>query len=160
RKGAGADHATGTITQPYRIPGTPNYPDAKKRARGRTVVATRLIAETDRLWDPAEIEAAFSTDGTQAAKTQPRRKAAGALKRGAPTHDTPRISAAVKRRVAAKVTSEMDRSAQFQSAVAAAVRTGMTPGDLEALMRKHPEGCAGKYLEGTDRLKAEIDRSW
>jgi hypothetical protein len=54
----------------------------------------------------------------------------------------------------------MDRSAQFQSAVAAAVRDGMAPADLEDLMRKHPEGCAGKYLEGTDRLKAEIKRSW
>jgi hypothetical protein len=157
RKGAGADHATGTITQPYRVPGTPNYPDAKKRERGRVTTATKLIAVTDRLWDPTEIEAAFSTGGKQIAKTQPNKKAAGALKQDAPTHD---ISAAVKRRVAAKVTSEMDRSAQFQSAVAAAVRAGMPPHDLEALMRKHPEGCAGKYLEGTDRLRPEIDRSW
>jgi hypothetical protein len=163
RKGVGADHATGTITQPYRIPGTPNYPDAKKRARGRTVVATKLIAVSDvsdHLWDPAKIEAAFSTGETQAAKPQPRGKAAGALKQDSPTQDTPRIPAAVKRRVVAKVTPEMDRSAQFQSAVAAAIRHGMTKDALGDLMRKHPQGCAGKYLEGTDRLKAEIDRSW
>jgi hypothetical protein len=160
RKGAGADHATGTLTQPYRLPGTPNFPDAKKRARGRIVVATKLIATSDRLWDPTEIEAAFSTGKTQTAPIQPRRKAAGALKQDAHTHDTPRIPAAVKRRVAAKVTPQTDRSVQFQSAVAAALRDGMTKGGLEDLMRKHPQGCAGKYLEGTDRLKAEIDRSW
>jgi hypothetical protein len=156
RKSVGADHATGTITQPYRVPGTPNYPDAKKRARGRTVVATKLISISDRLWDPAALEAEFSTNEAQAPDTQPRRKAAGALKQDDPTHDTPHIPAAVKRRVAAIVTPEMDRSAQFQSAVAAAVRDGVTKDDLEALMRKHPEGCAGKYLGGTDRLRPEI----
>jgi hypothetical protein len=81
RKGVGADHATGNIVQPYRVPGTPNYPDAKKRARGRTVVATKLIAISDRLWDPAEIETEFSTAETQPEKAQPRGKAAGALNR-------------------------------------------------------------------------------
>jgi hypothetical protein len=80
RKSVGADHATGNIVQPYRVPGTPNYPDAKKRARGRTVVATKLIAISDRLWGPAEIETEFSTAKTQPEKAQPRRKAAGALK--------------------------------------------------------------------------------
>jgi hypothetical protein len=83
RKATGADANTGTVTQPYRIPGTPNYPDAKKRARGRVVVPTRLISVSDKLWVPTEIEAAFSADGSQATKTQPRRKAAGASN-GAP----------------------------------------------------------------------------
>jgi hypothetical protein len=75
RNSAGADHDTGVITQPYRIPGTPNYPDAKKRARGRIVVPTKLICVSDKLWTPDEIEAAFTTDKTQTADTQPRRKA-------------------------------------------------------------------------------------
>jgi hypothetical protein len=34
------------------------------------------------------------------------------------------------------------------------------PNDLEAEMRKHPDGCAGKYLKSGDRLRAEIDRSY
>src|SRR6516164_4655791 len=42
RKGSGADACTGVITQPYRVPGTPNYPDSKKIARGRMTVLTRL----------------------------------------------------------------------------------------------------------------------
>ena len=54
----------------------------------------------------------------------------------------------------------MDRSAQFQSVVNAAVRAGMTLDQLEAEMRQHPDGCAGKYLESGDRLRAEIDRSY
>src|SRR5262249_50069111 len=150
-KGVGADHATGTITQPYRIPGTPNYPDAKKRARGRTVVATKLIAISDisdHLWNPAKIEAAFSTGKTQEAKTQPRQKAAGALNRGARTRGaTPQAIARVKRKLAAKVTAKTDRSAEFQSAVNAAVRAGMDQDQFEDLAQQHPAGCAGKYLE-------------
>jgi hypothetical protein len=66
-KSAGGDHCSGVITQPFRIPGTPNYPNAKKRARGRVVVPTKLIAVSDKLWTPSEIEAVFSTNKIQAA---------------------------------------------------------------------------------------------
>ena len=95
RKSTGADHNTGTVTQPYRIAGTPNFPDAKKRARGRVVVPTRLISVSDKLWTPAEIEARFSTDGVQATKSQPRRNVAGALNRNAPHRSTPQLVARV-----------------------------------------------------------------
>jgi hypothetical protein len=157
RKSVGADHATGNIVQPYRVPGTPNYPDAKKRARGRTVVATKLIAISDRLWDPAEIKTEFSAAKTQPEKAQPRRKAPGALEQNGRHPSTP---AAVKRRLARKASADMDRSAQFQSVVNAAVRAGMTPDQLEAEMRQYPDGCVGKYLEPSDRLRAEVDRSY
>jgi hypothetical protein len=160
RKAAGADHDTGVITQPYRIPGTPNFPNAKKIARGRATVSTKLIRVSDRLWTPGEIEAAFSTGEMQVAKTQPAGKDVRALKRDGLGRSTPRKSAVVKKKLAAKVTAETDRSTAFQSAVNAAVRAGMTPDDTEALMRQHPDGCAGKYLEGGDRLRAEIDRSY
>jgi hypothetical protein len=162
---ATATDATGVITQPYRVPGTPNLPDARKRDRGRVVVPTQLITVTDKLWGPAEIEAAFSTSKTQAAKTQPAktqpvRKATGALKRPGPTRSTPRLVAAVKRKLAAKVTAGVDRSAKFQSAVNAAVHAGMTVDQFEDLARQHSSGCVSKYLENGDRLRVEIDRSW
>jgi hypothetical protein len=160
RKAASADHNTGVITQPYRIPGTPNYPDAKKRARGRVVTPTTLITVSNKLWTPIEIEAAFSTPSTQAANTQPRRKVTGALNGGAPHRSTPRRRAIAKARIAAKVDSQTDRSAAFQSAVNAAARAGMTPDQVEVEMRKHPDGPQQKYLEGNDRLRPEIDRSF
>jgi hypothetical protein len=84
RKAIGADHDTGVVTQPYRVPGTPNFPDAKKASRGRVVVPTKLVRVSDRLWTPSEIEAVFSTAETQADKVQPRRKAAGAFKQNGP----------------------------------------------------------------------------
>ena len=160
RKMTGADHDTGVITQPFRVPGTPNFPNQKKMARGRVAVPTRLVRVSDRLWTSNEIEAVFSTVKTQTEKTQPRRKAAHALKRNGPIRSTPRKSAVVQKKIAAKATPEMDRSAQFQSAVNAAARAGMTPDQLETEMRQHPEGCASKYLEAGDRLRAEIDRSY
>src|SRR5829696_993862 len=52
-----------------------------------------------------------------------------------------------------------DRSLQFWNAVRVAIAGGMGPGDLEELMRQHPEGCASKFLT-PDRLRKEIDRAW
>ena len=160
RKGSGADACSGVITQPYRLPGTPNFPDQKKRARGRVVVPTRLVRVTDRLWTLNELEVDFSTNKTQAAKTQPSDKAADALKSTGPTPSTPRLVSAVRRKLARKVTPEMDRSSAFQSAVHSAVLAGMTVDQFEELARQHPDGCAGKYLENGDRLKGEITRSY
>jgi hypothetical protein len=135
RKASGADTCTGVVTGCYRVAGTPNYPDVRKVMRGRTVTPTRLIGITDKLWTPNELIAAF---------TKPR------LRR----------STLVELKVSRVATPAMDRSAQFQSAIHAAVAAGMTPDGLEALMRQHPQGCAQKYLEDGDRLHAEIMRSW
>jgi hypothetical protein len=85
RAASHADHCSGTITQPFRVCGLPNFPTAKKRQRGRVVVQAKLVRVSDKLWTPDEIRAAFSTNKTQAVKPQPARKAAGALKAPSPT---------------------------------------------------------------------------
>jgi hypothetical protein len=115
---------------------------------------------TDRVWSVDDLNAAFATAKVQTAKAQPPGKPAGSLNGGGPTRSTPQKHTLVELKVRAKVSPKMDRSAQFQAAVAAAVRSGMTPDELETLMRQHPEGCAGKYLKGGDRLRQEIDRSY
>ena len=62
RASSGTDQDTGVITQCYRVAGTPNFPSATKRARGRiTIEATRIAEQTGRLWDPDELLQAFST---------------------------------------------------------------------------------------------------
>jgi hypothetical protein len=161
RKATGADHCTGTITQPFRVAGLPNFPNAKKRERGRTVVQAKLVRVSDRLWTPNEIRTAFSTGKTQAAKPQPITKPAGALKTAAPSPSIRHRRAVAKAKISAKVNSKTDRSAAFQSAVNAAARAGMTPDQIEAEMRDNPDGPQQKYIsEGTDRLRAEIDRSY
>jgi hypothetical protein len=82
RKASGADACTGVITQPYRLAGTPNYLDKKKKARGRVTVPTRLVSINGKLWTPDDIKAAFPSNTIRKLKkptTQPSRKPAGAL---------------------------------------------------------------------------------
>jgi RepB DNA-primase from phage plasmid/Primase C terminal 2 (PriCT-2) len=57
RLAAEADAATGTVTQPYRLAGTPNFLSRTKRARGRVTVPTRLLAHSGRLYSPDELDA-------------------------------------------------------------------------------------------------------
>ena len=160
---SGADTCTGVVTQPYRLPGTPNFPDAKKLARGRTIVATRLLHVSDKVWTIDDLSAAFPSIANpelKAAGAQPLEKPAGPLNGGGPTRSTPVKCTVVRLKVARKATPTMDRSRQFQAAVAAAVHAGVTADDLEKMMRENPHGCASKYLADGDRLRAEIDRSF
>src|SRR6185295_18167787 len=103
------------------------------------VAATRIWASDGPLWSKDELLAAFPT----ASSSGP-----GGGRR------------TVEALVAETVTSAMDRSARLHSAVNAAVRAGLTPDQLEEIMRQHPHGCASKYLHGCDRLREEIERSW
>jgi hypothetical protein len=156
RKAAGADHCTGTVTQPYRVAGLPNYPNAPKRARGRTVVQAKLVRVSDRLWTLDEIRTAYAT-AQQAPK--PNKRPAGALKTVAANPVARYRKTVAKAKISAKVDAKTDRSAAFQSAVNAAVRAGMTQDQIEAEMRDNPAGPQQKYIEGTDRLRDEIARS-
>jgi hypothetical protein len=160
RKSVHADACSGNFVQPFRLPGLPNFPDQKKISRGRTTVATLLLRVTGTLWTPEKITAAFSSGGGQAPNTQPTRKLTQLLKRNGPTRSTPQLVAAVKRKLARNAAADTDRSSTFQSAVHGAVRAGITADQFEELARRYPNGCAGKYLEGGDRLRTEIDRSY
>jgi hypothetical protein len=55
--------ATGTVTQPYRVAGTPNYPNKAKRERGRTAVERTSIvdAQPDRSYTLEELQSLFSS---------------------------------------------------------------------------------------------------
>ncbi|MFE1603340.1 hypothetical protein [Methylobacterium sp. ID0610] len=147
RSAVGADSDTGVITQPYRVAGTPNYPGKKKLARGRVATPTRLIEHTGKVWTADELRAAFP------AVEKPSAYSAGPRQTG--------TSGLTSNRVVRIVAEEGDdRSARFHAAVQAALADGLTIDDLEEVMRQHPTGCAGKYLEPSDRLRREIERSW
>jgi hypothetical protein len=60
RAALNTDGDTGVVTQPYRLAGTWNYPDSKKRARGRTSARTAILAHRGgRGWTVAQLQAAF-----------------------------------------------------------------------------------------------------
>lgn len=146
RAQGGADSASGVITQPYRIPGTPNYPGRLKVARGRTTVATGIISLDGKVWTAAELQAAFPNQPKAQVERRNRQEGSSGV-------TSPRVEDLVSE-------TGGDRSSRFYAAVAWAFKDGLTPGDLEALMRQYPEGCGSKYLEPYDRLTREIDRAW
>lgn len=145
RAGSGADSATGVLTQPYRVAGTPNYPGKLKLARGRVAVETRLLATAGKVWTADELRIAFP-----------------AQEKVERVIDRPEGRSSAKSGLVEALAAETgdDRSGRFYAAVAAARVAGMTPDDLEDVLRRFPEGCGGKYLEPYDRLEREIWRAW
>ena len=46
------------------------------------------------------------------------------------------------------------------SAVNFAALGGMSADEFEAIARLNPTGCVSKYLNGTDRLRQEVERAY
>ena len=151
RKKVGADNDSAVPTQPYRVAGTPNFPYADKRARGRTTCATQYInggptwtyerlfeAAGGELRDDAEHNAAFDAAATGEMDATVEELIAEPLPKG-------------------------QRSTRFSHAVKFAVERGMTAADFEALCRANPQGCAQKYLppeRARDELQKRIAEIW
>ncbi len=53
------DGCSGTITSLFRVAGSPNWPDAAKVSRGRTISATSILSHTGKLWPPEDMADAF-----------------------------------------------------------------------------------------------------
>jgi hypothetical protein len=100
RKAVRADADTGVITQPYRVAGTPNYPDAKKAARGRTIVPTRIVEITGKTWTASELAAAFPAPA--AAPIKPAKPHAKSLHKSRKTVEAKAACTALRRWTAAR----------------------------------------------------------
>jgi hypothetical protein len=145
RASSGTDQDTGVITQCYRVPGTPNFPSAAKRDRGRTTVEpTRIFEHTGRLWDPDELLAAFSMPS--AGQQTPTADADEAT--------LPDDLLQIIRQGGDKNT---DRSALFHRVVGQLKRRHWTIDAITALLEKYPDGIARKFLK---RLRQEVERSY
>jgi hypothetical protein len=158
RASSGADADTGVITQPYRIPGTPNFPSAAKQARGRiTVEATRIIEWSGRLWDPDELLKAFSTTSMAAAATATGAPAASNTPADAESTLPAELLKSI-REGGVGTTNDKSRSALFQSVVDQLKRRHWSIDDIVALLEKYPNGVGAKY--GQKRLRKEVARSY
>jgi len=166
-----SDHDTGNPSQPYRVAGTVNYPDAGKIARGRVTVWTRLIAlDPTSLWTPEDIERAFPAavqqskgNGSGASVSGGNGGAAAPVSSSSPTStggpneagipgDTMRVI-----RDGPTKGNARDRSLAFFNVMIALKRLGFTVEAIIELLERHPEGVAKKY-EG--RLRQEIQRAY
>jgi hypothetical protein len=146
RAATNADSDTGNVCQPYRVPGTPNYPGKKKLERGRIVTWTRSLGfDPETLWTPERFEQEFpATNGGGGAPT-------------AETGDETNIPADTMRFIRDGVGAERDRSYVFWNVVIALKRLGWTVDGITNLFEQYPDGIAKKY-EG--RLRQEVERCY
>jgi hypothetical protein len=157
RANSGADADTGVVTQPYRIPGTPNFPSAAKQARGRIAVeATRIVEWSGRLWDPDELLKAFSTTSMAAAAPTTGAPAASSTPADAEATLPEELAKSIREGGVSK-TSNSGRSGLFQSVVDQLKRRHWSIDDIVALLEKYPNGIAAKYAK---RLRKEVTRSY
>ncbi|TXN42921.1 DNA-primase RepB domain-containing protein [Methylobacterium sp. WL7] len=149
RAETGGDSDTGVITQPYRVAGTVNYPTKAKRARGRVPVDTKSLALDGPVRSTDEMRTAFPYVAPPKVETEIPEGLTGQASEGAEA-----LLAVPEGRPG------LDRSAQFHRAAWAAYHDGLTVEDFEEMARRHPEGCAAKFLTGKDRLRVEAKRSY
>ena len=157
RVAVGADHDTGVVSQPYRVPGTPNFPSKAKRARGRaTVEPTRITEHSGRLWDPDELRAAFTGSATTARAPSGRAAPQRPTRRACPTELLQDIrEGGVSLGLGAK--ADKSRSGLFHRVVGELKKRKWTIEQTHALLEKYPNGVAAKY---TKRLREEVERSY
>jgi hypothetical protein len=147
RQSCGGDHCTGNPVQPFRLVGTPNFPNQKKRERNRIAVPTRLLSVTDKTYTAGELTAWFSADAPLPLEPAPAANANAEVHR--PTYCRSRAKAILA------ADPDDDRSAQFMSAARYAAMGGITAEEFKIMAQQHLNGCAGKYH---DRLHQEVDR--
>jgi hypothetical protein len=153
RAASGADADTGVITQFYRVPGTPNYPNATKQARGRTTIeSTRLIESSGRLWTPEELLAAFTSPP-------------GGGNGGQATFNFTADESSLPADLLADIVNggsghgtDKSRSALFFAVVKKLKQRNWSIEDIVRLLQKYPQGVGAKY-QGK-RLKREIARAY
>jgi RepB DNA-primase from phage plasmid len=141
----GGDPNTGTITQPYRVSGTVNYPTRNKLERGRVTVPTRLIA-MERAYTIEEFNVAFPPPVAET----PQQQTPGAAS-GAPLELPPDLLILISD------TTQGGRGPKFYSAVKWLKRLNHAPADIVAVMEMHPNGIAAKYA---GRLATEVERAF
>ena len=160
RVATGTDQDTGVVSQPYRVPGTPNFPSKAKRARGRlSVEPTRIVEHSGRLWDPDELKAAFAaqTPAPGAPSASARHSGAAAPNEASlPTELLQDIrDGGVSLGVGAK--ADKSRSGLFHRVIAELKKRKWTVDEIHALLERYPNGVAAKYVE---RLREEVTRSY
>jgi hypothetical protein len=144
-----ADSDTGNVCQPYRVAGTPNYPNKNKLERGRVVTPTRMLGLDDTLWTPERFEQDFP------APAQPIGGGTSS-EGGTGTADEASIPADTLR-VIREGAPKGERSNAFWNVMLVLKHGGWSTDATVALLEKYPDGIASKYR---GRLRQEVERIW
>jgi hypothetical protein len=155
RKAVGADSNTGTVTQPYRVAGTVNFPNAKKRERGRVAGPTRILEHSGKVWTYDELREAL-----EVIKPARKEKARRGERSGRNTQDRVYSELGLKADLLNLIVNgvdgdEEDRSRKFFGVVARLKRLDWPVASVVELFEKYPDGIAAKYQ---GRMAQETER--
>jgi RepB DNA-primase from phage plasmid len=153
RKSTGADQDTGVVTQCYRVAGTPNFPSASKRKRGRVLVEpTKIIEQSEASLEDALAAFAEVDIDVDIDNVADRDKTSGGA-----NGDESELPADLLQLIQNGVAAGEDRSAAFHSVVAQLKRRHWSAEAIVDLLEKYPNGIAAKY---SGRLREEVERSY
>lgn len=148
--------ATHNIDRLFRLPGTKNYPNATKRAKGRVVTQAYVIeAPNDHRFSPENFADLVSEGALPACGQIP-----PDIHTAAAVHDPEALIAQLPEALKDLVRSSPekgDRSEQVCAAICSLFEHGLWPDQVELLLRAHPHGVAEKFLTRGD-LRQEVRR--
>jgi hypothetical protein len=152
---AGGDSDTGKPDQPYRVAGTPNYPDQRKRERGRGICQTRILAATGTVYSTAALRAAYPHANNGAGNGQDNPEDDDLSADELTAFLDPRLRDDIRR---APEPGE-DRSAAAFSVILRLLREGFSDGAIRKVFAAHPDGIGQRYIRGGKDLGADIARA-
>jgi hypothetical protein len=150
-RGMDGDHDTGTPTQPYRIAGTPNYPNLTKQKRGRFEVhPTRILECSGKLYSAAQLRAAFPVP-------EQKHHNSSTTNVSAIPAEWDELPDDLKDLIENGAQLGDDRSAHFHHTVGWLKQLHWSKENIVSLLERHPKGISDKY---NGRLADEVGRSF
>ena len=149
----GGDHCSGNPVQPYRVAGTPNFPNKAKQDRGRVPTPTRIKERSGKVYTADDLRAAFPA---KVKSDETRKKSARSIANVDWSIAEAQLPQDLRRLIQDGV-AEGDRSEQFHHCIGWLKDLKWTASATTALMEKYPDGIASKY---TARIAQEVERSF
>ena len=151
---AGGDSATGKPDQPYRVAGTPNYPDRRKRERDRGVCQTRILDASGAVYSASAISSAYP-------------HANGAGKETAEDGDAELSVEGLLALLDPKLRDDItrapeqgdDRSSHAFGVMSRLILNGFSDAAIHTIFTAHPGAIGQRYVRDGKDLGADIARA-
>jgi hypothetical protein len=159
QKATGTDSGTGDIAHVWRVPGTLNWPNARKIKRGRSRIPQPVRVSTPwsgELVEPEKLLQAVAVhSNANGAKTNGHDHSEDIDSTWHLPFTT--LPAALKKLITSPPTPDEDRSAVAASVICQLIGRRWSDAAIAAVIRAHPRGIGARYTEGNN-LERDIAR--